>query len=59
LAALPHDPNLPSAQVADDLTRYAEQRRDASREMVDGLRAKDPLQIRRALDLARQSGKKK
>jgi rhomboid protease GluP len=59
LAALPQDPNLPSAQVADELTRYAEQRRDASREMVDGLRARDPLRIQRALNQARQSGKAK
>ncbi len=57
LAALPQDPNLPSAQMAEDLARYAEQRRDASREMVEGLRAKDPARIKRALEQARQSGK--
>jgi rhomboid protease GluP len=59
LTALPNDPNLPSAQVADELARYVEQRRDASREMVNGLRARDPLRIQRALEQARQSGKAK
>lgn len=57
LAALPQDPNLPSAMMVEELTRYAEQRRDASREMVEGLRARDPGKVTRALDLARQSGK--
>jgi rhomboid protease GluP len=57
LSALPQDPGLPSAQAAEHWTRYAEQRRDASREMVEGLRARDPLRIKRALDQARQAGK--
>jgi rhomboid protease GluP len=59
LSALPHDTNLPSALAAERLTRYAGQRRDASRAMVDGLRAKDRMQIQKALEQARQSGKAK
>lgn len=55
LAALPRDANLPSAVAAERVTRYAEQRRDASRAMVEGLRAKDRVQIRKALEQARQS----
>lgn len=57
LSALPQDPGLPSAQAAEHWTRYAEQRRDASREMVEGLRARDPVRIQQALERARQSGK--
>jgi rhomboid protease GluP len=56
LSALPRDANLPSAQAAQRLTRYAERRRDASRAMVEGLRAKDQSQIQKALEKARQSG---
>jgi rhomboid protease GluP len=56
LSALPHDPNLPSALAAERMTRYAEKRRDASRAMVEGLRAKDRVQIQKALEQARQSG---
>lgn len=57
LSALPQDPNLPSAMVAERLTRYAERRRVASRAMVEGLRAKDRVQVQRALEQARQAGK--
>jgi len=56
LSALPHDPNLPSALAAERVTRYAEKRRDASRAMVEGLRAKDRVQVQKALEQARQSG---
>lgn len=56
LSALPRDANLPSALAAERVTRYAEQRRDASRAMVEGLRAKDRVQIQKALEQARQSG---
>jgi rhomboid protease GluP len=56
LSALPNDANLPSASTAEHLTRYAEQRRDASRAMVEGLRARDRVQIQKALEQARQSG---
>ena len=55
LSALPHDPDLPSALAAERVTRYAEKRRDASRAMVEGLRAKDRVQIQKALEQARQS----
>lgn len=56
LSALPRDANLPSALAAERVTRYAEQRRDASRAMVEGLRAKDRVLIEKALEQARQSG---
>lgn len=56
LSALPQDPNLPSALAAERVTRYAEKRRDASRAMVEGLRANDRVQIQKALEQARQSG---
>jgi rhomboid protease GluP len=59
LSALPRDANLPSASAAERLTRYAEQRRDASRAMVEGLRAKDQAKIRKALEQARHSEKSK
>jgi rhomboid protease GluP len=58
LSALPNNANLPSAPAAERLTRYAEQRRDASRAMVEGLRNKDRVQIQKALEQARQSGKR-
>jgi rhomboid protease GluP len=58
LSALPHDPDLPSALAAERLTRYAEKRRDASRALVEGLRAKDRVQIQKALEQARQSAKR-
>jgi len=57
LSALPNDANLPSASTAERLTRYAEKRRDASRAMVEGLRAKDRTRIQKAMEQARQSGK--
>lgn len=59
LSALPLDENLPSAQTVEHLKHYAEQRRDASRAMVEGLRTRDKVKIRKALDQARQSGKEK
>lgn len=58
LAALPHDPDLPSAHTAERLARYAERRRDASRAMVEGLRSKDRAQVQKALEQVRQSGKR-
>ena len=42
----------PSAAALANLRSYAEIRRDASRELVEGLRAKDPVRIREALELA-------
>lgn len=55
LSQLQVDPDLPSAATVESLRRYAELRRDASRAMVEGLRAKDPGQIRDALELAKRS----
>ncbi len=55
LSALPQSVALPSAQTAERLRRYAAQRRDASREMVAGLRARDGGRIREALEDARKS----
>lgn len=59
LSALPHDARLPSAQQAERLRIYAEQRRDASREMVEGLRARDGKRIQKALEDARKSRRDK
>jgi len=59
LSALPQDAHLPSAQTAERLRIYAEQRRDASREMVEGLRARDGKRIQKALEDARKSRKDK
>lgn len=55
LSALPQDARLPSAQTAEHLRNYAEQQRDASRAMVEGLRARDRQQIQKALAEARKS----
>lgn len=59
LLALPLDENLPSAQTVENLKLYAEQRRDASRAMVEGLRTRDAAKVKKALDQVRQSGKDK
>lgn len=45
----------PSAVALYTLRSYAELRRDASRELVEGLRAKDPERIRQALEMAKQA----
>ena len=45
----------PSAAALDSLRKYAEHRRDASRALVKGLRAKDLQQIQQALEQARQA----
>ncbi len=49
-------PGLPSAAALESLRHYAQQRRDASRAMAEGLRANDPAQIRDALERARRAG---
>ncbi len=46
----------PSAAALEQLRDYAELRRDASRELVEGLRAKDPDRIRKALERATGAG---
>ena len=55
LSALPNNPALPSSGSLENLRHYAEQKRDASRALADGLRTKDPAQIRRALEQARRT----
>jgi rhomboid protease GluP len=45
----------PSATTVDTLRRYAEKRRDASRALAEGLRARDPQQIKKAMEQASQA----
>jgi rhomboid protease GluP len=52
LARLHLDPAAPSAPTLAALREYAELRRDAARELAEGLRAKDPAQIRESLEKA-------
>jgi len=56
LSHLNLSPGLPSAATVESLRRYAELRRDASRALAEGLRARDPEQIRDALEQARRAG---
>jgi rhomboid protease GluP len=49
------DAAAPSAAALESLRKYAELRRDASRALVEGLRAKDRQRIRAALELATQA----
>ena len=58
LSRLRVNPALPSAPTLAALRDYAEQRRDASRALVEGLRANDPEQIRESLQDARQAAKR-
>ncbi|HEV7930262.1 MAG TPA: rhomboid family intramembrane serine protease [Nitrosospira sp.] len=55
LSQLPVNPALPSAAMAEKLRDYAEHRLDASRTLVEGLRARNPEQIREALEMAREA----
>jgi rhomboid protease GluP len=55
LAKLHLSPAAPSAAALARLRSYAELRRDASRALVEGLRAKDPARIRQALEQASQA----
>ncbi len=55
LSRLRVNPALPSAATLAALRDYAEMRRDASRALVEGLRANDPEQIRESLQDARQA----
>ena len=52
LAKLRLSPAAPSAMTLETLRNYAAMRRDASRELVEGLRANDPERIQKALELA-------
>jgi rhomboid protease GluP len=55
LARLRLSPAAPAFPALEILRHYAELRRDASRALVEGLRANDPERIREALELARQA----
>jgi rhomboid protease GluP len=55
LSALKLGAGAPSAKMLEQLRRYAELREQASQQLSDGLRKKDPLQIRQALDKAQQA----
>ncbi len=59
LSALPGDPALPSAAAIEQFREYAERQRDASREMAEGLRERDPRKIGEALREAREAGRKR
>lgn len=52
LSRLHLSPHAPSAATLEALRQYSEQRRDASRELVDGLRERDPAKVREALKKA-------
>lgn len=49
-------PGLPSAAALEIVRNYAEVRRNASRALAEGLRAKDARQIREAMEQARRAG---
>ncbi|WP_439537219.1 rhomboid family intramembrane serine protease [Methyloversatilis sp.] len=54
LTGLRLSPEAPSAPTLESLRRYAERRLDASRALVDGLRAHDIERVREALEQASQ-----
>jgi rhomboid protease GluP len=55
LSALHLDTAAPSARTLEILRKYAELRSTASQELSDGLRRRDAVQIRKALETARQA----
>lgn len=55
LSQLPLNPALPSADSLQMLLRYAELRRDAARQLAEGLRHNDPRKMRQAMALDHQS----
>jgi len=55
LSAVKLDPAAPSATTLSALRRYAEQRRDASRALAEGLRTRNADQVRQALEQATQA----
>ena len=57
LSALHIGPEVPSAATLERLRHYAEIRRDASQALAEGLRNKDPQQIRDALEEARNASR--
>ncbi|WP_018229893.1 rhomboid family intramembrane serine protease [Methyloversatilis universalis] len=56
LSELQLSPSAPSAPTLSALRQYAEARRDASRALVDGLRAHDMAAVRDALEAASRAG---
>lgn len=58
LAGLHISPDAPSAEALERLRQYAEARRDASHELVEGLREKDAKRIRDALGATRDAARK-
>ncbi|MCP5277283.1 MAG: rhomboid family intramembrane serine protease [Thiobacillus sp.] len=57
LSRLHLDPTAPSASALARVRQYAEERRDASLALAEGLRAKDWEQIREALEKVTQAGR--
>jgi rhomboid protease GluP len=55
LSALSLDSGAPSAQTLETLRNYAALRSEASHALAEGLRAKDPVKIREALETARRA----
>ncbi len=55
LSALSLDSGAPSAKTLEALRKYAALRGEASHALAEGLRAKDPVKIRQALESARQA----
>lgn len=55
LSSLHLDAAAPSAQALEVLRAYAAQRTDASQALAEGLRDRDPVKIRKALESARQA----
>lgn len=55
LSALSLDVGAPSAQTLETLRNYAALRGEASRQLAEGLRARDPEKIRQALETARRA----
>jgi rhomboid protease GluP len=57
LSALHLGPEVPSAAILEKFRQYAEVRRDASQALAEGIRKKDPKQIRDALEESRQASR--
>lgn len=53
LSSLHLDSRVPSAPAVATLRQYAQERRDATRIVVEGLRASDSQRVRQGLDMAR------
>lgn len=55
LSALHLGPEVPSAVIVEQFRRYAENRRDASQALAEGIRENNPERIRDALDATRRA----